>query len=67
MAVISAGRLLLLAPWWRGSWADTTLAATSTLVLLFPFLMLAGALDGRRLLCTGAQPSVVTSARRPIE
>lgn len=48
---LAAGRLLL-ASWSQGSWADTTLKATSMAVLLLPFVMLAGAQDGHRLLRT---------------
>lgn len=61
---LAAGRLLF-ASWSPGSWADTTLKATSMAVLLLPFVMFAGTQDGRRLLRAEAQPSAVAGARAP--
>lgn len=63
-AVVVAGALFLDGGW-EGSWGDTTLRGTTQMVLLLPFVMMAGALDARRLLHSTAQPSVVSAARSP--
>jgi len=61
---MAAGALILDAGW-EGSWGDTTLRATTQLLLLLPLVMIAGALDARRLLRPAAQPSAVSAARSP--
>jgi len=63
-AAMAAGALILDAGW-EGSWGDTTLRATTQLLLLLPLVMIAGALDARRLLRPAAQPSAVSAARSP--
>ncbi|MFC5996820.1 hypothetical protein ACFQE5_21665 [Pseudonocardia hispaniensis] len=50
---------------WVGSWGDATLRATTHLVLLLPMVILAGALDARRVLRPAAHPSAVTGVRPP--
>lgn len=63
-AAIAAGALIL-DHGWEGSWGDTTLRATTQLLLLLPLVMIAGALDAGRLLRPATQPSAVSAARSP--
>ncbi|GAA5144761.1 hypothetical protein GCM10023321_01660 [Pseudonocardia eucalypti] len=45
---VVVGRVLYTSNWWLSSWANTTLTCTDALIFLFPFVMLAAALDARR-------------------
>lgn len=46
--VLVLGWVLYKSNWWLSSWANTTLTCTDALIYLFPFVMLAAALDARR-------------------
>lgn len=63
LGALAAVGALMLDPGWEGSWGDTTLRATTHLLLLLPLVMVSGAVDARRLLRASAHPSAVSAAK----
>lgn len=65
IGVLIAAGVLLTDRGWQGGWGDSTLRATTDLVFLLPFVMLAGVLDAGRLLRPGGQPTAASAVRQP--
>ena len=63
VGTVAAVAQLLLDGAWQGSWGESTLRATTHLVFLLPFIMVAAAVDGRRLLGGAIQPAAATAVR----
>lgn len=63
VGTMAAVAQLLFDDAWQGSWGESTLRATTHLVFLLPFIMVAAAVDGRRLLGGTIQPAAATTVR----
>ncbi len=63
---MSGGAVLLLSNRsWLGNWGDTTMAATNALLFVLPMVVVAGAVDARRLFTPARAAPASGCARRP--